>query len=54
MLRGAGLVEVGTEARADVYPAGHPRRTLLADLLRSMRDKVVEQGIVPEDELAAP
>ena len=53
MLRGAGLVEVGAEARADVYPAGHHRRTLLADLVRSMREKVVERGIVAADELAS-
>jgi ubiquinone/menaquinone biosynthesis C-methylase UbiE len=51
MLRGAGLTEVGTEARADVYPAGHPRRTILPDLVRSMREKVVQQGIVAADEL---
>ena len=52
LLRGAGLVQVGGDARADVYPAGHPRRTLLADLVRSMRQKVVERGIVSEDDLA--
>ncbi len=50
LLRRAGLVDVGADARADVYPAGHPRRTLLADLVRSMRNKIVERGIVSEDE----
>ena len=39
-------------ARADVYPAGHPRRTIMADLVRSMRDKIVERGIAAENELA--
>ena len=53
LLRDAGLVDVGADARADVYPAGHPRRTILPDLVRSMRDKVIERGIVSEDELAA-
>ncbi len=52
MLRGAGLVEVGADARADVYPEGHPRRPILADLVRSMREKVVDRGIVAADELA--
>jgi SAM-dependent methyltransferase len=52
MLKSAGLVEVGTEGRADVYPAGHPRRTILVDLVRSMREKVVARGIVAADELA--
>jgi SAM-dependent methyltransferase len=52
LLRSAGLVDVGADARADVYPAGHPRRTLLPDLVRSMRDKIVERGIVSEDEWA--
>jgi SAM-dependent methyltransferase len=53
ILRDTGLVEVGAEARADVYPAGHPRRTLLADLVRSMGEKVVERGIVAADKLAS-
>jgi SAM-dependent methyltransferase len=52
LLRGGGLVEVGADTRADVYPAGHPRRTLLADLVRSMQGKVVERGIASENELA--
>jgi SAM-dependent methyltransferase len=52
LLREAGLVDIGADARADVYPAGHPRRTVLADLVRSMRGKVVERGIVSEEELA--
>ena len=33
-------------------PGGPPRRTILPDLVRSMREKVVQQGIVPEEELA--
>jgi SAM-dependent methyltransferase len=52
LLRGAGLEDVGADARADAYPAGHPRRTILADLVRSTREKVVDRGIVSEDELA--
>jgi SAM-dependent methyltransferase len=52
LLRDAGLVQVGADARADVYPAGHPRRTILPDLVRSMSDKIVERGIASQDELA--
>ncbi len=51
LLRNAGLVEVGADARADVHPAGHPRRTLLPDLVRSMHEKIVERGIASADEL---
>jgi SAM-dependent methyltransferase len=52
LLGEAGLTAIGADGRADVYPAGHPRRTLLPDLVRSMRAKVVEGGIASEDELA--
>ena len=52
LLRQAGLTDVGADGRADVYPAGHARRTLLPDLVRSMRAKIVEAGIASEDELA--
>jgi SAM-dependent methyltransferase len=51
LLRAAGLADVDVEARADVYPAGHPRRSLKADLVRSMRAKILKRGIVPEYEL---
>jgi SAM-dependent methyltransferase len=51
MLGDAGLTDIGADGRADVYPAGHARRTLLPDLVRSMRAKVVESGIASEDEL---
>jgi SAM-dependent methyltransferase len=51
LLRDGGVADVGVDARADVYPAGHPRRTLLADLVRSMRRKVVEGGLVADGEL---
>ena len=35
-----------------MYPAGHPRRTLLPDLVRSMSAKDAEAGIASQDELA--
>jgi ubiquinone/menaquinone biosynthesis C-methylase UbiE len=52
LLRGAGLVDVGVEAWAPVYPLGHARRTILPDLVRSMRDKAVDRGIVGAGEYA--
>ncbi len=52
LLGDAGLADIGADGRADVYPAGHGRRTLLPDLVRSMWAKVVAGGIASEDELA--
>jgi SAM-dependent methyltransferase len=51
LLREAGLVDVGVEARADIYPVGHTRRTIRADLARSLRPVILEQGLVDEAEL---
>ncbi len=51
LLREAGLVEVGVEARADVCPPGHSRRTVRLDLVRSMRHKILERGLATEREL---
>jgi SAM-dependent methyltransferase len=51
LLRRAGLAAVGVEAKADIYPAGHSRRTLRADLVRSMRPKILAAGIASEREL---
>jgi SAM-dependent methyltransferase len=51
LLREAGLVDIGVEARADIYPAGHTRRTILPDLTRSVRSIILEQGLLTEEEL---
>jgi SAM-dependent methyltransferase len=51
LFREAGLVDIGVEAKADIHPAGHSRRTLRADLVRSMRPKIVAAGIASEQEL---
>ena len=53
LFRDAGLAEVGVEARSDVYPAGHAQRTLLPDLVRAIRPKVVARGFASEAELDA-
>jgi SAM-dependent methyltransferase len=51
LLRRAGLVDIGVEAKADIYPAGNSRRTIRADLVRSMRPKILAAGIASEREL---
>jgi SAM-dependent methyltransferase len=51
LFRQAGLVDVGVEARADVYPVGHPRRTVRLDIVQSMRTKIIERGLHTEREL---
>ena len=51
LFRQAGLVDIGVEAKADIYPAGHSRRTIRPDLVQSMRPKILERGIASEREL---
>ncbi|MBV9354058.1 MAG: methyltransferase domain-containing protein [Chloroflexi bacterium] len=41
LLREAELEDVGVEARADIYPLDHSRRTLLPDLVRAVRPRIV-------------
>lgn len=47
----AGLVDVGIDASTAVYPHGHSRRTVRADLFRTLRGKLVARGIVDAAEL---
>jgi SAM-dependent methyltransferase len=51
LFRQAGLVDVGVTVAADVYPPGHSRRTIRADLVASMRPKILAAGIATEREL---
>ena len=51
LYRQAGLEDVTVEVRAGVYPAGHSRRTIRADLVRSMRPQIVEMGLADQQEL---
>jgi hypothetical protein len=37
---------------APAYPAGHSRRTIIPDLLRSLRPVILELGLCDERELA--
>jgi len=51
LYRQAGLREVQVQAWARAYPAGHTRRTVLADLVCSLRPMIVELGLADEREL---
>lgn len=56
LFRGAGLTDVGAEARVQMYPAGHSRRNMRLDLARSVRSHVLEMNLASAaefDELAA-
>jgi ubiquinone/menaquinone biosynthesis C-methylase UbiE len=44
----AGLEEVGVEARAGVYRASDSRRTVLAELVCSMRPMICEMGLADQ------
>jgi len=52
MYRAAGLEQIGVTVHASCYPAGHSRRTLLPDLLRSLHPVIGELGLASEPELA--
>jgi ubiquinone/menaquinone biosynthesis C-methylase UbiE len=51
LYRQAGLQDVTVEVRAGVYPVGHSRRTIRADLVRAMRPQILSMGIADEQEL---
>lgn len=52
MYRQAGLEHIEVVAHAPLYPAGHSRRTILPDLVRSLRPVILELGLSGERELA--
>jgi SAM-dependent methyltransferase len=47
----AGLADIEVVVHAPVYPAGHSRRTLLPDLVRSLRPMILDLGLSDEREL---
>jgi hypothetical protein len=51
LFRQAGLEDVQVEARVQMYPPGNSRRTIRADLVRSMRPQVLEMGLASAAEL---
>ena len=52
LYRQAGLEEIEVVVHAPTYPAGHSRRTILPDLVRSLRPMIIELGLSDERELA--
>jgi SAM-dependent methyltransferase len=51
LYRDAGLTDVGTRVYADLHPAGHWRRMIVPDLVRSMRPRILAAGLLTEREL---
>ena len=51
LFRRAGLEGIEMEARVQLYPPGHSRRTILVDLARSMRAQILALGLATEAEL---
>ena len=51
LLRGAGLTDIGVEARTEVCPPGHPQRTVITDLIDHSRSKIVQTGLADDAEL---
>jgi SAM-dependent methyltransferase len=53
LYRDAGLEEIEVVAHTAVYPAGHSRRTILPDLVRSLSPVILELGLTDEQGLAS-
>lgn len=52
LFREAGLTDVGATVYAGSYPAGHSRRTVIPDLVRSLHPMILGLGLAGERELA--
>lgn len=53
LLRAAGLVDVQVNPIVHIYPPGYQRRSILADFVENLRDRLVEGGFVEHDELTS-
>jgi hypothetical protein len=51
MYRQAGLEDVQVQVYAGTYPAGHSRRTVIPDLVRSLRPVIAQLGLASDDEV---
>jgi SAM-dependent methyltransferase len=51
LFRAAGLADVGATVYAGSYPAGHSRRTVIPDLVRSLHPVILGLGLAGEREL---
>jgi ubiquinone/menaquinone biosynthesis C-methylase UbiE len=52
LYREAGLEQISVVAHAGTYPAGHSRRTILPDLVRSLSPSIAELGLADPRDLA--
>jgi ubiquinone/menaquinone biosynthesis C-methylase UbiE len=52
LFREAGLTDLGAMVHASCYPAGHSRRTVIPDLVRSLHPVILSLGLAGERELA--
>jgi SAM-dependent methyltransferase len=50
MLQAAGLVDVQVNSILQVCPLGNPRRILLLQFAKNLRDRILSQGLIPEAE----
>ncbi len=50
MYRQAGLQDVQVQVHAGTYPSGHSRRTVIPDLVRSLRPVIAQLGLASDDE----
>jgi hypothetical protein len=53
LYRQAGLQEIEVVVHAPVYPAGHSRRTVLPDLVRSLHPMILDLELAGQEELVA-
>jgi ubiquinone/menaquinone biosynthesis C-methylase UbiE len=53
LYRETGLRDIGLQVHANPYPPGHTRRTILPDLVSSLRPMIVELKLADEQELTA-
>lgn len=51
LYRNAGLDQIGMQSHAPAYPVDHTRRTIIPDLVRSMRPRILQSKLVGEHEL---
>jgi SAM-dependent methyltransferase len=51
LLATAGMANIAVEARAPVCPPGHPQRTLCPDMVRHLRSRILQWGLIEEREL---
>jgi len=51
MYRRAGLEDIEVQIHAAAYPAGHSRRTVIPDLVHSLRPVIAELGLASDGEM---